>query len=252
MRVLERFSGPNRGHAHLIRLRVAFQHAKNYYLLFDWANGNLVDLWKQTPNPTASPELARWLVKQCLGIADGLRKIHHHGSWYNEENSNGVSHSEDADKNRGRHGDIKPENILYFMPPGHKQSRLVVSDFGLTRFHSSKSVSRVPLNKVLGFSRTYRPPEFDTQRHISQAYDMWSLGCLYLEFVSWFLVGYEETRETFQNMRLNEDNALDCTFPEDKFFNLKSRRLDPSNSYDAQVKDCVVKVSRTMLTSEKA
>ncbi|KAK6079401.1 serine/threonine protein kinase [Seiridium cupressi] len=248
VKVLERFSGPNPGHDHLIRLRVAFQHAKNYYLLFDWAHGNLVDLWEQTPDPTSSPVLVRWLIKQCLGIADGLRKIHHHGSWSSNKNLSITAHAEDADKNRGRHGDIKPENILCFMPPGHKQHHLVVSDFGLTRFHSAKSVSHVPQDKVLGLSRTYRAPEFDTQRYISQAYDMWSLGCLYLEFISWFLVGYEATRgykatrETFQSIRLEEDEPLgDSIFPEDKFFNIKSRSLGPPNTYVPQVKDCVVK-----------
>jgi serine/threonine protein kinase len=245
IRVLERFSGPNPGHKHLIRLRLAFQYGTSYYLLFNWAHGNLVDLWRQTPNPTASPHFLRWLIRQCLGIADGLRKIHLHRSWSNAKFLNGSTHLEDTDKNRGRHGDIKPENILCFKTDEHQYHHLVVSDFGLTRFHRPETVDCVPREKVRGLSRTYRSPEFDTQPYISQAYDMWGLGCLYLEFISWFLVGYQKTREVFQSQRVEEDIPPATFFAEDKFFNLepRPRDTDPSDPNNAEVKDCVLVVS---------
>lgn len=179
--VLERFSGSNKGHSHLIRLLMAFKHGERYYLLFRWAEGNLVDLWKKHRlSPTSSSD-TRWLIKQSLGMADGLRKINCHSSW-DQSGSNGTAHKDR--KYRGRHGDIKPENILWFEKDGDTQHHLVISDFGLTRFHSPDSVSRVANRLVGGFSPTYSPPELDLQEELSQKYDIWSLGCLYLEFLS--------------------------------------------------------------------
>ncbi|KAI0000238.1 hypothetical protein F4779DRAFT_150097 [Xylariaceae sp. FL0662B] len=221
VRVLERFSGSQKGHDHLIRLLMAFQHGKQYYLVFPLAQGNLVDLWSQAQRSPTSLQQSRWVIKQCLGMADGLKKIHRNFSWFKNRNTDGNGLL-DVDKNRGRHGDIKPENILCFRNPGEDDSRLVISDFGLTRFHSANSVSNVPPDKVGGLSRTYRPPEFDMKSSISQAYDMWSLGCLYLEFISWFLLGYDETRDKFNQARIDDDisNPHNPPNQEDKFFNL--------------------------------
>ncbi|KAI1076237.1 kinase-like domain-containing protein [Whalleya microplaca] len=224
VRVLERFSGSQNGHPHLIRLLMAFQHGKQYYLIFPLAQGNLADLWDQKQMSPTSLLHTRWVIGQCLGMADGLKKIHRNYSWFKERNTD-VNHL-DVDKNRGRHGDIKPENILCFSNPEKTDLRLVISDFGLTRFHSAHSVSNVPPEKVGGLSVTYRPPEFDMKSSISQAYDMWSLGCLYLEFISWFLYGNqgthenEDTRDKFHKARLSDDLSYDPRSAQDKFFNI--------------------------------
>lgn len=232
--VLERFSGSNKGHSHLIRLLMAFKHGERYYLLFRWAEGNLVDLWKKHRlSPTSSSD-TRWLIKQSLGMADGLRKIHCHSSW-DQSGSNGTAHKDR--KYRGRHGDIKPENILWFEKDGDTQHHLVISDFSLTRFHSPDSVSRVANRLVGGFSPTYSPPELDLQEELSQKYDIWSLGCLYLEFLTWFLLGYRETRFNFVNARQADDDRKDKVKMY-KFFNVTQ-----NNPSGAVVKKSVTEVS---------
>src|ERR1700733_10792069 len=73
---LEKFSGANKGHPHLIRLILTYNHMDKYYLVFPWANGNLREFWKSKPNPDHPPDHVRWLSSQCRGIAAGLRKIH--------------------------------------------------------------------------------------------------------------------------------------------------------------------------------
>lgn len=195
---------------------MALQHGKKYYLLFPLADGNLVDLWKQVKISPSTPQHVRWILGQCRGIASGLRKVHNHNSWYNYENSANQSMQHDDERNKGRHGDIKPQNILCF-PRAGGTYRLVISDFGLTRFHSANSVSQVAHERVGGFSQTYRPPEYDMKFTISRAYDMWSLGCLFLEFISWFLLGWEE-HELFAKARVKDDR--DSPIGEDKFFNI--------------------------------
>lgn len=225
--VHERFSASRQGHEHLIRLLAAIEHGTSYYLLFPWAQGTLVDLWQRF---RASPESANeieWMVKQCLGITDGLKRIHSYkSSWKRDDEDRERSLS----KNTGTHGDVKAENILFFHPPndgtisGSKQ-HLVVSDFGLTRFRE-KSLASDPL----GWSVTYRAPELDMQLGTSRKYDIWSLGCLFLEFISWFLRGFGATRPqtnqrgisliTFQDVRIQDDVPYG-PYKEDKFFNLK-------------------------------
>lgn len=214
VRVLERFSGSNKGHRHLIRLLMAFKHGEKYYLLFRWADGNLVDLWKKHRLSPASLSDTRWLIQQSLGIAHGLRKIHCHSSW-DRTDFNGSAYYNG--KNRGRHGDIKPENILCFENDEDTKHDLVISDFGLTRFHSPDSVSRAT---NAGCSQTYRAPEFDIGKKLSPKYDIWSLGCLYLEFLTWFLLGFQETRHNFVNSRHADDDRKDEGFKMDKFFNV--------------------------------
>ncbi|OTA65406.1 kinase-like protein [Hypoxylon sp. EC38] len=218
IRALGRFSGQRSGHKHLIRLLMTMQHGDKYYLVFPLARGNLVDLWEKEDIPLMTPQLVEWVLDQCLGITEGLWKIHHDSSWADDQVRTDEQLPSDDKRNRGRHGDIKPENILCFSIRGGNY-RLVITDFGLTRFHSALSVSKIAAERVSGFSRTYRPPELDMKSFISQAYDMWSLGCVFLEFVSWLLIGYSNTRSIFNQARLTEDIS-NHNVPEDKFFNI--------------------------------
>lgn len=88
----------------------------------------------------------------------------------------------------GRHGDIKPDNILWFKNiPGSNYGAsgiLRIADFGLGRFHGRESRSNDPAGNNPA-SPTYKPPECKLGKFISRAYDIWSLGGLYLEFITW-------------------------------------------------------------------
>ncbi|KAK1715595.1 kinase-like domain-containing protein, partial [Colletotrichum lupini] len=140
-------------------------------------------------------------------------------------------------KHWGRHGDIKPENILWFKK--YEESRrnfLVISDFGLTRFNTADSRSKVAYDAVKGFSGSYRPPDVDLKRTISQRYDIWSLGCVFLEFVSWFLVGHDRTQKDFTDSRLQEDGSHTGSriLLEDKFFNFNPSKDDAPSTADVK------------------
>ncbi|KAF3025515.1 hypothetical protein E8E14_008418 [Neopestalotiopsis sp. 37M] len=145
--------------------------------------------------------------------------------------------SELLDKNLGRHGDVKPENLLWF----NNETLIVIADFGLTRFHSAQAGSALTIPKNLrGFSRTYRPPEFSLEAPVSQKCDVWSLGCVYLEFITWYLLGHEKTRGegagTFVKLRL-EDDDRSSHIQEDKFFNVAQE--DGQVEYIVDVKESV-------------
>jgi serine/threonine protein kinase len=210
---------------HLISLQLTFKHGRDFFLMFPWADGNLKQFWSQTRlNPT-EPESMCWFFEQISGIARGLRKIHHLGTQgktsLDADNAAIMVLSPSlGDREWGRHGDIKPENILWFKEYDGQPNYLVISDFGLTQFNTAHSKSKVLQEQIQGFSGTYRPPDLHLDESISQRYDIWSLGCVILEFTSWLLLGYNEGIETFMKERLNDDYDFENA-SEDKFFNFK-------------------------------
>lgn len=226
------------GHNHIIRLLATWRQNNSWYLLFGWANGNLHDFWKAN-GPVNQPNLdqddrhkqTQWVGEQCLGIAQALAKIH-------RANSNPTNQGTDIDF--GIHGDIKPENIVRFEDKNTKHGRLVICDFGFTKFHSR--LSRSAANPA-GLSPTYRAPEYDanerTQGGISRAYDTWALGCVYLEFMTWHLKGFEAVDDTFSDNRVVEDRGYPV--PCDQFFMCVT--VDQANCFGAIVKPCVHEVS---------
>ncbi|KAK4114680.1 kinase-like protein [Canariomyces notabilis] len=172
LEVLKVFEQNN--HPHIVRLLMAYEREGSYHLLFPCADGNLSSYWHSSDTERRSED-AQWMLRQCRGIAKGLQEIHSFGG----EGKASIC---------GRHGDIKPENILWFKDgPNDKFGSLVLSDFGLGR------------------SRLYAPPESTHSEansltsHLSrQQYDIWSLGCVFLEFLTWFVGGWKELRDFYQ------------------------------------------------------
>ncbi|KXH50385.1 serine/threonine protein kinase [Colletotrichum simmondsii] len=225
---------------HLIQLQLTYKYGQSYYLVFPWADGNLREFWsKTTANPDSKAETV-WFLSQCLGLVRALRRIHNLRTMSKEDNYVAVSNDPNVlldNKHWGRHGDIKPENILWFKK--YEESRrnfLVISDFGLTRFNTADSRSKVAYDAVRGFSGSYRPPDVDLKRTISQRYDIWSLGCVFLEFVSWFLVGHDRTQKDFTDARIQEDGLHTGSriLLEDKFFNFNPSKDDAPPTADVK------------------
>ncbi|KAK1471155.1 protein kinase [Colletotrichum tamarilloi] len=191
-------------------------------MLFPWAKSNLKEYWVRN-RPLAMPESLQWLAAQCRGLAEGLQKIHRSPS----------EHATDF----GIHGDIKPENILLFQNERYPDGILVISDFGFTRFHGRDTRSNKP---AVGYSPTHRAPEVDMDLHhpISRSYDIWALGCVFLEFITWYLTGPDGVSTEFVKRRVRDDvGAYPIRF--DKFFNM---RVFADGKKEAEVKASVLKV----------
>ena len=98
--------------------------------------------------------------------------------------------------------------------------------------HTASSRSRVDPRSIWG-SPTDEPLEQNLNLPISRKYDIWSLGCVYLEFVTWLLSGPTGIR-SFADARCSQNpvNEMD----EDTFFTL----LAPdSGGESGDVKDSV-------------
>jgi serine/threonine protein kinase len=194
-------------HPNLIRLLASYQQKKYYHLLFPCADYNLRIYWAKNKLPNFDDETVLWSIRQMLGTASALNSIHSFTVETNLIQEGGLRLGVRAGEEKyGRHGDIKPENILYF-----KDGRLLkITDFGLGGFHGRDSRSGIDSRKIAG-SLTYEPPELSLEKLVSRKYDIWSLGCLFLEFITWLLEGSEKIDE-FSNARglnttlINDDN----------------------------------------------
>ncbi|KAL3290711.1 protein kinase [Colletotrichum asianum] len=260
---LKRFS--SRNNSNLIQLLATYHFQEDYCLLFPWADGNLRDFWMKHEPPT-DDSLAfgrvMWMAEACYGLASGLLQIHNYqttdeikkSKWHlsakaiavkAKEASRSPSKLKENPSKRprfGRHGDLKPENILWFNENKNGDYGILkISDFGLTKFHSRGSISETNARRTAGFSYTYRAPEIDLRSSINQHYDIWTLGCLYLEFVTWFLMGWSEIdRQSEERSKEEAKLGDDDWIPEDTFFKLeKVERFEK-----AVLKRCVIKVSQ--------
>lgn len=211
----------NAEHPNLLNLLATYKYKDYYHLVFPWADGDLRRLWRSTPSPQAGKEEMRWLAQQCASIASALKSVHAGAESWIESGGDGPSDKQRVAMNKfGIHGDIKPENIFIFSKgqqksfkalcmgppntssdgsstsPSERSSRsgtpssaadeFVLGDFGGAEFFAPSS-NPDPLRQI---TVAYRPPEYDTKlRPVSRSWDVWGLGCTYLEFVTWFLLG---------------------------------------------------------------
>lgn len=156
-----------------------------YYLLFPWAEGDLKAFW-QSGKSRWDHETVKWVSSQCRGIVEAVAFIHNPGY-----------KNEDGQPMFGRHGDIKPENVLWFKRGG--METLVLSDLGIAAVH--KEISRSAQPPTMATTLNYKPPEHDMdgpQGWISRSFDIWTLGCLFLEFMVWTLSGWSG-RKSFKD-----------------------------------------------------
>ncbi|KAI0182699.1 kinase-like domain-containing protein, partial [Xylaria flabelliformis] len=208
-------------HPHLIQLLATYQYGEDYYLLFQWADGgNLDDFFQSYPqadSPPRDPKLSKWLAFQLSGLSSALASIHKCEPDPSAANMSGFN-SNEIRKTYGTHGDLKPENILWFGKNDDESEKyslgtFKISDFGLTSFHGLESRQKF---KPMGVSATYRAPEYDINGRVSQKYDMWSLGCVLTELVTWYLLG----GNAVTNFRTERREDTKPGWKEDIFFSV--------------------------------
>lgn len=168
-------------HEHLLTMLTAFEHQKHLMFVFPWADIHLKSFWSDENSWNWDAATFKWTLQQMHGIMGAIDKLH--------EPTHLHSLKLEPEDRFGLHADIKPDNILFFKSEKHPRGILVVSDFGLSSFHRQVSRSNIPNQKIPGVPE-YRPPECDIEGgKISRKYDIWTLGCLFLEMVTWLMGG---------------------------------------------------------------
>lgn len=174
-------------HPHLIKpiASCSAGHNQGSCFLFPWADGgNLKEFWAKNRAGVVGDEdrdLMLWTLKQMEGLSGALVALHN------------------GKEIHCRHGDLKPENILVFSED--KINILQIADIGLGKFHDKSTYLRQK-GKIYTDTKTgtarYLPPEFKTSKQISRLHDVWSLGCLFLEFIIWAAWGNEGLNKLLQ------------------------------------------------------
>ncbi|KAK1483651.1 protein kinase domain-containing protein [Colletotrichum tamarilloi] len=184
----------DQSHPHLLRVIASYTQDRRHFFVFPWARGgNLRNFWKSQPSLSAVSDdtstedwniYLEWFFKQLLGLASAIKNLHHPRDDPNES---------------CRHGDLKPENILCFsknedeigegrIPTG---VRLVVGDAGHAKAHEMTTEFQGSPTAESRGTVMYSPPEADIKQARTRRYDIWSLGCLYIESLIWMIYGYD-------------------------------------------------------------
>jgi serine/threonine protein kinase len=157
--------------------------------------------------------LAKWSLEQCLGLSEGLDEIH-----YNIAPPTLAINGKAAKTTYGIHSDIKPANILWFGRPTSPTSNLhglgilQLGDLGITTFHSEETRS----NRRHGArTNTYAAPESDDPKQPnskSRAFDIWSLGCVFLELLGYLVLQDPMFADNFSGARAVAGHDTDDPF----------------------------------------
>ncbi|KAF5672848.1 serine threonine kinase [Fusarium circinatum] len=207
-------------HPHIVPLLASYRMEGKYHFVFPLAICDLATYWRTQSRPRNDRRGLEWFGGQMRGLADAVSTIH--------------GQKDQVRDLHGRHGDIKPENILYF-DCGDSNSR---AGFALTDFGSSYFCipEERDIPKGLKHTPAYRAPEIDTTTlGITQAYDIWSLGCIFAEAIAWYYNGKAGIAKLIDARLDEKDNSPN----RDAFFRLQ---YDKQGGLTAKLKPQVHRV----------
>ncbi|KAL4929015.1 kinase-like domain-containing protein [Aspergillus undulatus] len=197
-------------HAHLIELLFSYEKETCFYLIFPWADGNLREYWDMHPDPELSSGLVRWTLAQMAGIADGLAFFHQ------------FTNPEWQVTLYGRHGNVKADSILWF----RDSQILKLASLGFASIHDGGSIDDADHDTVLDIV-TYGAPEIQREQKVSRKWDIWGLGCLYLEILTYLILGSGDAVSEFSTRRRESNNEYP-DLKSDSFYSNDFESVKPS------------------------
>lgn len=181
---------------HVVGVKAMFTQSSKIYLVFPWANGgNLLTFWERNDDYNCRVHVARdvpHILRQLEGLSFALESLH---DFHRDGRAS------------YRHGDLKPENILLFRSekdPDVFPGIWKMSDLGLAKLHEVTTGHRYDMQatSMRPFGTTsYKPPEAWTRsdKPTSRLFDVWSMGCIILELITWLLYGMKGLEELTRN-----------------------------------------------------
>lgn len=228
-RALKAIKSLNQGspHPHMIQYLGSMKRGEDRYFMFPWAGeGNLRQSWINIKKQVPQKAVVLEALSQLVGVADCLRLLH--------DPKSSIPGGEEAagltDPNRSiRHGDIKPENLLWFTTSDGRI--LKIADLGLAKQHLRKTKDRDIITTTHYGTIEYESPEVLMKAGPrSRLYDVWSMGCVIFEYILWMLYGYDGL-EGFHN-------HLKQHCGENRQFFKKSRTGSPAGDFDVHPVVC--------------
>jgi serine/threonine protein kinase len=233
-------------HNHIIKGIAAIARGDRRYLMFPWADGGtLSDVWHRIPQPTLSSGLLRSCVVQLRGLADALAHMHEYRVDEDEQLPRLPISAEQESPSRPkasfrhgdlkptnilisfprpndlespsqpkasiRHGDLKPANILSFSPRSNDLGLLKFADLATAKRHVNTTELRLQTTTRYGTRRYEAPETLTARRGLSRLYDLWSMGCITFEMITWLLYGQN-------GLRLFDDEVGTATPGDHQFY----------------------------------
>ncbi|KAK1979870.1 kinase domain-containing protein [Colletotrichum cereale] len=170
---------------HITQYFETFSQGDRSYIIFPVAKGGDLEMfWDTQKSKLRDGRLTLWCLEQMLGLAEALQILHEFL----------------GDDANCRHGDLKPGNILHFLTDG-VDGTLKIADFGISRIHNATTFQRLGKNTTTrSTTPSYEAPEAWFNHTRSRKYDIWSIGCIFLEFALWLADGWEAV-EAFGDAR---------------------------------------------------
>ncbi|KAH9909794.1 hypothetical protein F4778DRAFT_14888 [Xylariomycetidae sp. FL2044] len=217
-------------HNHITRCIAAIQKGDERYFVFPWADGgSLRDYWKAVPDQVPEASKIRHAIMQLRGLADALYHMHNYsGRTLSQQFGSQSAHKPnlvvadlmvtetDDDGNQSiRHGDLKPENILVFRNTTKGQMSptdldiFKMADMGLAKRHVVHTQLRSDKTSTRYGTRQYEAPEavIRSNEARSRLYDIWSMGCIALEYVIWLLYGNDEVDALYEEIKQSSQSS---------------------------------------------
>jgi serine/threonine protein kinase len=138
------------------------------YLISELADLDLMQFMADKADKNVAGVNDYWIQKQLKGLSEALMTIH--------EQANGFT---------AYHHDIKPQNVLVFVDDNN---RLKLTDWGCAALSSVPQQGGSEVTGVMG-NPPYVPPEYVDCNPTSRPHDIWSLGCVFMELLVWYLEG---------------------------------------------------------------
>jgi serine/threonine protein kinase len=152
-------------------------------MLSPLASCNLKEYWKKTQPQLGESAFVLWELTQLRGLADGVRYIYNLGGW---------------------HHDLKGENILVFEEGNRGGPTLQIADFGSAKIRARRSGPRdesSPTNNYSQGTSAYEAPDYVIRGETSRPYDVWTLGCIFMDMLVWTFGTRPSELETFSDER---------------------------------------------------
>lgn len=174
-----------------------------------------------------------WFLRQLQGLANAIKHVH------NLKHPTNTDPYPDEDALWGCHYDIKPENILVFEKQPNHYPVFKISDFGVGVFHEARAPGEESfLTGTPRGTETYFGPDLKRDGKVSRPFDMWALGCVFLEFMVW-LFGFFQSDDGFSTERFNCTGA-DLKNKDDGFW---TKDIDGKYALKAVVEEALTDLS---------
>ncbi|KAF2434232.1 kinase-like protein [Tothia fuscella] len=152
-------------------------------ILLEYGEYDLNDVFQYRLPPVFTADIdAFWMALfQIAEVVQGLHNLKIRGDIYYH----------------GWHADIKPQNIL------HVKGKYKLADPGFAKFkRKTDAAEAIPEEILLGGTKTFGAPEKNRVRvktrtpiRVSQAVDIWSLGCVFSMAATWVVFGPQGIRQ---------------------------------------------------------